>query len=73
MDSLDFWVGANDTVVEGVWAWQDGTPVRMGTPLWATYGTSSCEQEPRPSYSPGEDCACMEKTRYYGSYECIYD
>lgn len=41
----DYWVGANDTETEGEWAWLDGTPVRMGTPLWALYRYSSNDYE----------------------------
>lgn len=38
-------MGANDTETEGEWAWLDGTPVRMGTPLWALYRYSSNDYE----------------------------
>ncbi|XP_037790692.1 C-type lectin-like [Penaeus monodon] len=62
----DYWVGANDTETEGEWAWLNGTPVRMGTPLWALYRYSSSdyEQEPTSSGSSGGDCAFMDKSRF---------
>ncbi|XP_037790409.1 uncharacterized protein LOC119585768 isoform X2 [Penaeus monodon] len=62
----DYWVGANDTETEGEWAWLNGTPVRMGTPLWALYRYSSndYEQEPTSSGSDSGDCAFMDKSRF---------
>ncbi|XP_063589313.1 natural killer cells antigen CD94-like [Penaeus indicus] len=62
----DYWVGANDTETEGEWAWLNGTPVRMGTPLWALYRYSSSdyEQEPTSSDSSSSDCAFMDKSRF---------
>ncbi|XP_047496164.1 low-density lipoprotein receptor-related protein 1B-like [Penaeus chinensis] len=62
----DYWVGANDTETEGEWAWLNGTPVRMGTPLWALYRSSSndYEQEPTSSGSDSGDCAFMDKSRF---------
>ncbi|XP_069991998.1 uncharacterized protein [Penaeus vannamei] len=45
-----------------------GTPVRMGTPLWALYRYSSndYEQEPTTSSSSSSsgDCAFLDKTRF---------
>ncbi|XP_037790410.1 C-type lectin domain family 17, member A-like [Penaeus monodon] len=66
LDGHDYWVGANDTETEGEWAWLNGTPVRMGTPMWALYRYSSSdyEQEPTSSSSSGGDCAFMDKSRF---------
>ncbi|XP_042874304.1 macrophage mannose receptor 1-like [Penaeus japonicus] len=64
----DFWVGANDTETEGEWAWLNGTPVRMGTPLWALYRYSSSDYEQEPttssSGSTSGDCAYMDQSRF---------
>ncbi|XP_042874306.1 macrophage mannose receptor 1-like [Penaeus japonicus] len=64
----DYWVGANDTETEGEWAWLNGTPVRMGTPLWALYRYSSSDYEQEPttssSGSTSGDCAYMDQSRF---------
>ncbi|XP_063589316.1 suppressor of tumorigenicity 14 protein-like isoform X2 [Penaeus indicus] len=60
----DYWVGANDTETEGEWAWLNGTPVRMGTPLWALYRYSSNDYQQEPISSDSGDCAFMDKSRF---------
>ena len=32
----NFWTGANDLEVEGVWRWPSGNFVKLGAPLWGT-------------------------------------
>nr|XP_027231144.1 uncharacterized protein LOC113822815 isoform X2 [Penaeus vannamei] len=64
----DYWVGANDTETEGEWAWLDGTPVRMGTPLWALYRYSSNDYEQEPTTSSSSSSSgrlrFLDKTRF---------
>ncbi|KAK7085892.1 hypothetical protein SK128_028261, partial [Halocaridina rubra] len=43
--SRDYWVGGINSGLSGQWEWLNGMDVRMGTPLWAIYGSGSSYYE----------------------------
>ena len=38
LDSTDYWIGANDTVIDGHFEWLNGDGMTYGSPYWAIFG-----------------------------------
>ncbi|XP_037788496.1 C-type lectin domain family 4 member E-like [Penaeus monodon] len=60
-DAFSFFVGGTDRGDEGVWYWVDGSPVKMGIPLWG-----QTDNVAEPSGGTEQNCATLNKAnRYY--------
>ncbi|KAK8407434.1 hypothetical protein O3P69_002163 [Scylla paramamosain] len=73
LEGHNYWVGATDQEKEGRWLWIDSTPVQMGPPLWALYGSyQSYEIEPRSTEDSYQDCAFLDQDRslYMSDMNC---
>lgn len=66
----DYWVGANNEYVDGVYHWVDGTKVKMGTPFW---GSADGHQE--PGFPNTEHCAILFSKNFYFMHDldCEHD
>ncbi|XP_047498045.1 hepatic lectin-like [Penaeus chinensis] len=55
----NYWIGATEVGHEGIFRWQDGTKVKMGTPFW---GIHQGAQE--PNGGDLETCVFMNKNNF---------
>nr|QIE05465.1 C-type lectin 1 [Portunus trituberculatus] len=64
-----FWIGASDKSHEGHWIWPNGSPVKMGTPFWGTYG---CYNQQYPDGGTNENCAILDGNAnlYFNDFKC---
>jgi len=56
-----FWIGGNDRVEEGLWLWEDGSPVDMGSPFWVYTSSETTE----PSGGTAENCLILNSDYHY--------
>lgn len=66
---VHFWIGASDQEQEGYWIWTDRTPVKMGTPFWANYGSDNIQM---PAGGSEQNCAVLDVNLhyYFNDYDC---
>lgn len=52
--------------------WTDRTPVKMGTPFWANYGSENIQM---PSGGEDQNCALLDVDLhyYFNDYDCESD
>lgn len=58
----NYWVGGSDEGSEGVFFWNDGTRVKMGTPFW---GDGTGDQIQEPDGGATQNCIIMYKDDHY--------
>ncbi|XP_042237428.1 perlucin-like protein isoform X1 [Homarus americanus] len=60
LTAVAYWLGASDEEEEGSWKWVDGSPMRMGMPLW-----HNCTH---PDPDGGVKQNCLEIDSFYSYY-----
>ncbi|CAL4124644.1 unnamed protein product, partial [Meganyctiphanes norvegica] len=59
----DYWLGGSDVQSEGIWLWQDGTIIPMGTPFWGTLGSNAQTQV--PTGGTQDNCLALMSVMYF--------